>query len=415
MLNNDRKKMLKNRLILICSFFIMFFSSFAFSQVVRNDLDQKLMMGYQGWFLCRGDGSPVNDWRHWFRNSTDPSADRLNIDNWPDMSEYTQTYATNLTYENLSTARLFSAHDKSTTMTHFRWMLEYNIYGVYLQRFLGEAANDSRFFQVRNHVLENVIEASAVYNRHFALMYDITGVPEQGLYDKLIHDWQYLVDTFDLTNQSGYVYQNDKPVLAIWGMGFTHNEVTAETAQNVLDYFHKNAPEKYQAYVMGGVPSYWRILSNDSKSEPQWANVYRSFDMISPWTVGRYNKDSVDSWKSQRIVPDLTECKDNGIEYMPVIFPGGSWFNLTGQIDSTRINDNPRDGGHLYWRQAYNAISAGAQFLYVAMFDEVDEGTAMFKLAPNDASAPAQGTFTTLDEDGYELPSDWYGAVSKVL
>jgi len=379
-----------------------------FSQTGRNDLTQKLMMGYQGWFLCQGDGSAADDWRHWFRNSTDPSADQLNIDNWPDMSEYTQTYATRMTYPNRTRARLFSSHDESTTMIHFKWMKDYNIYGIYLQRFLGEAVGDPRFFEIRNNVLQNVINACRAHDRHFAMMYDITGVPDEGLLQKLVNDWQVLVDVFDMTNQAGYVWQDGRPVVVVWGMGFPHNEVTAQTARKVIDYFHADAPEKYRAYVMGGVPGYWRTLDSDSRTDPAWAEVYRSFDMISPWTVGRYNKSSVDSWKTQRIVPDLAECAAHGIDYMPVIFPGGSWFNQTGRTDSSRINDNPRDGGHLYWRQAFNAVDAGARFLYVAMFDEVDEGTAMFKLAPNNAGAPAQGTFVTLDEDGYDLPSDWY-------
>jgi hypothetical protein len=33
-------------------------------------LNRKLMFGYQGWFLCPQDGSPVNRWIHWFRSQT---------------------------------------------------------------------------------------------------------------------------------------------------------------------------------------------------------------------------------------------------------------------------------------------------------------------------------------------------------
>jgi hypothetical protein len=57
--------------------------------------------------------------------------------------------------------------------------------------------------------------------------------------------------------------------------------------------------------------------------------------------------------------------------------------------------------------------------IYVAMFDEVDEGTAMFKLAETQSQVPVQGKWVTLDADGTELPSDWYlrlgGAVTKML
>jgi hypothetical protein len=41
------------------------------------------------------------------------------------------------------------------------------------------------------------------------------------------------------------------------------------------------------------------------------------------------------------------------------------------------------------------------------MFDEVDEGTAMFKVVARRGDLPAQGTFVSLDYDGQELPSDW--------
>ncbi len=46
--------------------------------------------------------------------------------------------------------------------------------------------------------------------------------------------------------------------------------------------------------------------------------------------------------------------------------------------------------------------------IYGAMYDEMDEGTAMFKLAPTAAELPAQGTFVPLNIDGTTLPSDWY-------
>ena len=47
--------------------------------------------------------------------------------------------------------------------------------------------------------------------------------------------------------------------------------------------------------------------------------------------------------------------------------------------------------------------------LYGAMFDEVDEGTAMFKLRRDSRRrAPAGVPIVTLDADGEALPSDWY-------
>ena len=71
------------------------------------------------------------------------------------------------------------------------------------------------------------------------------------------------------------------------------------------------------------------------------------------------------------------------------------------------------------WRQAFNAIDAGSNMIYVAMFDEVDESTAMYKLSENSDQLPSTGVFLTLDADGEALPSDWYlrlmGAASEML
>ena len=46
--------------------------------------------------------------------------------------------------------------------------------------------------------------------------------------------------------------------------------------------------------------------------------------------------------------------------------------------------------------------------IYVAMFDEVDEGTAMFKLAETSGQLPQGANLVPLDIDGYDVSSDWY-------
>jgi uncharacterized protein (TIGR03437 family) len=57
--------------------------------------------------------------------------------------------------------------------------------------------------------------------------------------------------------------------------------------------------------------------------------------------------------------------------------------------------------------------------LKIAMFDEVNESTAMFKLAARRQDAPDQGYWLTLDADGFALPSDWYlrlaGEITRVF
>jgi len=51
--------------------------------------------------------------------------------------------------------------------------------------------------------------------------------------------------------------------------------------------------------------------------------------------------------------------------------------------------------------------------IYGAMFDEVDEGTAMFKLAPTAAETARPGTFVPLNIDGTALAQRWYPAARR--
>ena len=399
----------------IVSFFI-FFLTITYSNSIssQNQLDYKVMMGYQGWFLAPGDGSNTNNpWNHWFRGGTTaiPDAANLTVDMWPDMSEYTDKFNTNMTNADGSPAQLFSSYSLSTTRKHFEWMRDYNVYGIYLQRFLSAVdLQTSGSFGAKNKVLENVMTSATEYNRKFAVMYDVSiggNITDATMYAKIVADWEYLVDTYDILNKPEYVKQNGKPVVAIWGIGFKDRGLTTATSQAIIDYFKTNAAPKYRAYVMGGVPEGWRTRSGASETGVGWTAVYNSLDMISPWSVGRYSTNSgADSFKTNNIVPDLAACNTINKDYMPVIWPGFSWLNLKNET----LNPTKRNGGQFYWRQAYNAVQAGVKFIYVAMFDEVDEGTAMFKITETKAKLPvqAQDILVSLDIDGLNLPSDWY-------
>jgi hypothetical protein len=264
-------------------------------------------------------------------------------------------------------------------------------------------------------VTKNVLAGAEASGRVFAIEYDMSGSATPVL-AKLQTDWMYLVDTLKVTASSRYLRHKGNPVILIWGFGFTDRNITPDDAAAVIDWFHNKADTRFRATVVGGVPSKWRTLTDDSRPDPAWANVYRSFDVISPWAVGRYADDAgADNFKNNVIVPDLHETGPLNIDYLPIVFPGFSWHNLNGAPS----NQIPRRGGKFFWHQVMNAVSAGATMVKVGMFDENDEGTAMFKLAPTAAQTPAQAPFVALDADGQALPSDWYlrvaGAATQVL
>ena len=91
-----------------------------------------------------------------------------------------------------------------------------------------------------------------------------------------------------------------------------------------------------------------------------------------------------------------------GVDYAPLAFPGFSWKNMNGP----KANTIPRERGNFFWKQVAGAKNAGAEMLYVAMFDEMNEGTSIFKCATTDhLPLNGDGSFTGIDAD---LGSDYY-------
>lgn len=371
-----------------------------------STLDRKVLFGYQGWFSCPGDGSAFDRWIHWFRNQQ-PTAASATFDAWPDVSELgaAERCPTQMSLAGGATAALFSSARRPTVVRHFAWMKDADLDGVFLQRFPSEFG-DPAALATRDRVLSHVRAGAEQHGRVFAIMYDVSGMQAAGLIDVLKQDWAHLVDDLGVTQSPRYLHHGGRPVLGLWGFGFTDRPSSAAEAQAVIDWFKSGAPLGKRVTLVGGVPSRWRTRDGDAKPEAAWDAVYKSFDVLSPWAVGRYADDAgADTFRQQRIAPDLAALATTNVGYMPVVFPGFSWTNL---LPANPLNQIPRRGGAFYWRQVANAIDAGAKMIYVAMFDEVDEGTAMFKLAPTQADLPTTGSFLALDADGLALPSDWY-------
>lgn len=383
------------------------------SQPTGGDVVGKVIAGYQGWFNAAGDGSPNGGWIHWSKNSSAPgTGSNVNFDLYPDLREYTKLYATSLqNLNNGQQARLFSSYDQETVNKHFEWMQTYNIDGAALQRFGASTSSTPDNWRTnRDSVAVKVKNAAESYNRKFYIMYDITGMDPNTWDDAVKYDWtNNILGNMNLTSSSAYAKQDGKIVVCIWGIGFNDRPGTAAESLALIQWF-----KDQNIYVIGGVPTYWRTGVEDSKSG--FLSVYQSFDMLSPWYVGRFGGlDGADHFKNNLMQPDLTITNQYGIDYQPVLWPGFSWHNLHGGPQ----NQIPRLHGDFMWRQAYNAKSLGINTGYVAMFDEYDEGTAIAKAAENAAMIPANHYFLTLDADGVAVSSDFYlrltGDINRML
>lgn len=351
-------------------------------------LDRKVLCGYQGWFRCPGD--PAGEgWRHWSRDAQRIAPETLTFEMWPDLEEFTAEEkfpAPGFTHADGSPAHLFSSAHPRTIHRHFDWMERHGIDGVFLQRFLVNIGNPSF-----DHILDTVREAASRTGRVYAVGYDMTGFPTAEILDRLRTDWRRLVDERKVTRDGRYLHHQGRPVVFVWG--FFPDRFGPELAHQIIDAFHDEGP--YRATLIGGVPWYWRRETN-----PEWARAFRRFDVISPWNVGNtttingQRHAATASWKD-----DLAEARTAGAAYLPVIYPGFGWTHLMGE--KTAGHTIPRLGGRFLWRQFATASDLGVSAAFVAMFDEVDEGTAIFKVSDN---PPTQARFQTFEG----LPADWY-------
>lgn len=387
---------------------ILLVSNVAHAQVDYSTLTGKVMVGYQGWHWCNGDGSSRNRWNHWSDSSTErPGPSSCTIDMYPDMSEYTRQYNTNFRRNGL-TLNVYSAQDYQTVETHFRWMKEYNIDGAFVQRFLSAVDSGGSTEDNINAVMQHCKNAAQAHGRAYVLMYDVSGGVASDPENDLVNDLNQCVNAGYL-NSPNYLRHNGKKLIVVWGMGF--NDRNPSNPNDALSIINRLKGMGYT--VMGGVPHTWRTLVAPSRTDSAWLNVYEAYDIISPWTVGTMgNLADVDTAKNTRLDPDIAYINtlNPKPDYLPVGFPGFSWKNLKG--GSEVINKIPRLGGQFLWQQAYNAKTAGANMMYLAMFDEVDEATALYKTAPTMQQCPDTLEWVPLNIDGYNLPSDWYLQVS---
>jgi hypothetical protein len=370
----------------------------------------KSVTGYQVWFQT---GTPTSGWFHW-AGGAQPSPGHLTFELYPDVEEYLPQDLTKTGFSELgngSTSQLFNSSNTSVINKHFDWMQTNGIDGVALQRFIngiGPVINNSSQASPLK-----VKEAAEATERVFYICYDISSSGLDESWDEIIKfDWVYNIEqTYALTSSPAYATVGNKPVVQIWGTGFdggAHPGTEAETIALI------NFLKSRGCYVIGGVPTHWRTGTGDSKSG--FMNAYKAYDMLSPWSVGRFgNLAEVTNFKNNHLIPDKNFTNAEGIAYMPVLFPGFSWSQWKNGLP----NAIPRLSGDFLWQQALNIKELGVSNMYFAMLDEYDEATALMKMATDYSMIPTDQYFVTTSADGIWTSSDFYlrlaGAATEML
>ncbi len=382
------------------------------ADVDPSTLDGKVLFGYQGWFDCPGNWGGY--WSHWSGGA--PSAANVQVEMYPDLTEFPKSDlcpAGNFTVGG-APAYFFSSRNLNVIDKHFKWMQGYGLDGVLIQRFVSDIPG---LKGSGDQVLKNILAASAKYGRVVAIEYDVTGSSFTTWNKNLEDDWKYLVDQLRITAAPNYLHHKGKPLVSVWGIGLNESRnppANSADAMAMVKWFHSDAPAAYQASVMGGAPAGFRTSSRDARKEAGWLDVWKAMDAVQPWNVGRYtNLNDIKNTYTPSAAADQKWLAASGITYMPVLFPGYSQSNAIRGVK--KANEIPRLGGNFIWQQAVAVKNAGAGAIKIAMFDEVNEATAMFKVVSKRSESPAQGYWLALDGDGMDLPSDWYLRLSAEI
>lgn len=366
----------------------------------------KSFAGYQLWHEA---GPKPEDWSHWSYDKV-PAAGRgnHNTETFPMLADYENNpnvpmYATN--FANLGNgkpAKLYNSTDKGVIDVQMALLKRTGFDGVAIQRNAPVGRNmkytstDDYYVSIRN--------ACEANGRLFYVMYCM---PDQNngevnsidLVEGIKRDWVYQMEQiYELTKSGAYATVNGKPVVELWGLGYSTILVDRIQALELAQFFKDRG-----CYVIAGVPRDWRL--RDAGSRPDFEDVYKAYNMISPWTVGVYNDTTgADNFRTQYLIPDKQYCDQNGMGFYPVIMPGSAW----SQHVSGYPNDTRRLGGKFLWKQARNIKSVGVKSMYYAMLDEFEESTNIISSAVDYFDIPTDQYFGTLSMDGIWTSSDYY-------
>jgi hypothetical protein len=369
------------------------------SRVDPSTIVGKHMAGYQGWYNCDDNKEATYHWKN----------SKVLTDVLPDVSEYNPDDLCTLPgvkHKNGQPFKVFSSYNPGVVDLHFKWMQEYGIDGVFLQQFFSDLKKDY-LLEKRISLTENVKNSAEKYGRTWALMFDISGHPKEVKSDLA----KYLDYFRDIIAESDmYLHSNGKPMIAVWGIGGdTDNHILdPEVALDVVNYLESEGFSIYAGVLRSD-------FFKDGQKDARWYEVFSKVDVISPWHIKGDRNDDPFTQSQKAVETGIAALNGTGILYVPVIYPGKSGKNLR----DLGLNWLPREGGKLYTDLGQGAIAGGAQTLYTAMFDEVNEGTAIYKTISKEEDLPSEGTYISLDVDGHDIPSDKYlniaGELAKQL
>lgn len=377
----------------------------------------KSFAGYQAWF---GTGTQYTGWGHYDYGSADsdgtswPRKNHISIDYFPYVKEYDESALAQTGFANLGSGeptKLYDSTNENVINTHFKWMSQYGIDGAAIQRFAGTIKGRTLYDEPQNTLLYKMQKAAENNNSLFYIMYDISGGDQikdandttsiSSWVNDIKFDWVYNIEKqLQMTNSDAYATVDGKPVVCLWGTTVSGRPDRVEDYQEMINFFHNRG-----CYVIFGTGRDW---STNTATMSKYEGIFKQVDMISPWMVGSNisSESAIDGLFKTFIEKHWQWCRENNVDYYPVLFSGFSWALWHGG-DTDVPNAMPRNAGKNFWYQAYKLKQLGIKSFYIAMFDEYDEGTAIAKNASDYFDIPQDQWFVTASCDGYWCSQDF--------
>jgi len=369
--------------------------------VPNTSLEGKWLTGYQAWFRTPSDGANMN-WNH-YSAGKNPTAEGLVVDMWPDTTEFPvelKDAVPDFFHPNGEQAYLYSSTKAEIIDTHFKWMKEYDIDGVWLQRFVVGLPGEKfeTHFPIYKGIMDKVVASAKKHGRVWGINFDSAAAKKETVFDTITTEWKRMVDEGYTSPENNYIQHNGLPVVHLWNM---HNKgdrfapIDPEIAMQFIEFFKQD--DKYKAFLVCGATCFW---ANDK--EPEYMKLKENMHAVVPWNPGHTmpNKDGTKSAGISHWKKDKEFADEYGMIWMPTLYPGFSWKNMNRYRKDAEVFIDRRKGEFL-WEQFAMTHKIGANTLFLAMFDEVDEATAFFKVSPE---PPTQAHFVGTDG----MPSDWW-------
>lgn len=237
-----------------------------------------------------------------------------------------------------------------------------------------------------------------MYGKVFMVEYDLSDLSTNDVNNlTAIVQEDFTNVVLPLTSSPSYLHENGKPVFMIFGEGIRTNVSPAQCMT-------LNTQVKNYGFHLVVAPNWPWYRAYDVNTQDPYAPAYNQADTISPWAVGSYaaGQDYTNQHQTRKAAQDPILIANNQT-YAPVIWPGSSWHNLQYNGNTPPLqyayDQFPRNKGQFLQQQIDTVLADNSTyFVFVAMFDEVNEGT---NCAPAlNTGAIVDGTFVGADAQG---------------